>query len=173
MRLRELKFPIAIRFPNELEGGRECDLHGSARFDWTLAVAYQDGRFDNVEIIDCSGQAYRVEKIYFMRPTFRRWFLDRLGNLLILPRLDKREIVRVDMELEETRKLDLEQFKVEFRELILSHPAWWKRRADRTKMEGIFLKSATLADAINEIGSLSPADNLIYRGKSEKIEDLR
>jgi hypothetical protein len=173
MRLRELKFPIAIQYPNELEGGRHCGLHNLARFNWSLAVAYQDGRFDNAEIIDSSGKAFGVEKVYFMRPTLWRFFIDRLGHFLILPRMDKREIVRVDMELKKTRQLTLDQFKDECRKLIASHPAWWKRYSSADEIERMFIDAHTFPDAINEIGTFAPSDNMIYRGKSAKIVDLR
>ncbi len=174
MRLRELNFPILIRYANELQAGRPARLHRPGdRFDWTLALAYEDGRFDNAEIIDSNGQAYSVTTIFFMHPTIWQKILDRLGNLLILPPLEKREIVRVDMELEPTRKLTFEKFKTEFKELILSHPAWWKRECPRAEMEALFSKAESFSDAFDEIGWLSPADNMIYRGKSEKIVDLR
>ncbi len=173
MRLRELSFPILICYPNELEGGRGAELHSPSRFDFTFAAAYEDGRFDDVEIIDADGHAYIVQKIFFMRPTIWQMIRDRLGHLIILPRFDRREIVRVDMELEPTRKLTLDQFKTEFRALILAHPSWWKRVANREEMEGIFSKAQSLAEAIDEIGLLAPSDNMVYRGKSKKIVDLR
>ncbi len=173
MRLRELNFPILICHPNELEGGRGARLHSPVRFNWTLAEVYRNGSYDEVEIVDADGQAYRVKEIYFMRPTVWRRFLERLDNLLILPSLERREIVRVDMELEPTRKLDLEQFRTEFRNLILAHPAWWKRFAGPTEMEQIFSSAESLAEAINEIGYLAPSYNMVYRGKSKKIVDLR
>lgn len=173
MRLRELTFPIAIRYPNELEGGRNCFLHSIARFNWTVADAYDDSRFENVEITDSTGHAYRVTKIFFMKPTFWNWFLNRLGHLLILPPSDWRRPIDVDMELEETRTFTLEQFTQEYRELILAHPAWWKRYAKREDMERKFATATTFKEAINEIGSLSPSDNMVYRGKSNKIVDLR
>lgn len=119
-------------------------------------------------------QQRRVEEIFFMGPTFWQWFLRRLGNLLVLPERNLSELApQVDMRLEPTRKLTLEQFKTEFRTLILAHPAWWKRVASREEMEGIFSKAQSLAEAIDEIGFLAPSDNMLYRGKSKKIVDLR
>lgn len=173
MRLRELRYPIAIRHPNELQGGRNALLHSSARFDWTVVAAFQDGSFDNVEITDTTGHAYRVMNIYSMKASFWSWFLYWLGNFLIVSRSDKWKIIRVDMELEHTRAFTLEQFKHEYRELILAHPAWWKRYSKREDMEKKFATATTFEEAINEIGTLSPSDNMIYRGKSNKIVDLR
>ena len=173
MRLRGLIFPILIRHPNELEGGRGAGLHNLARFNWSAAEAYQDGRYDNVEIIDSTGHAYCVEKIFFMRPTLWRWFLDRLGHFLIFPPLYKWNIVRVDMALIKTRTLTFDQFKEEFRELILAHPAWWKRYRSREEIEGIFRAADSIASAINEIGFLAPSDFMVYKGRSTKIFDLR
>jgi hypothetical protein len=175
MRLRELTFPILIRYRNALEGGENAGLgRPTGRFNWAWAAAFEDGRFDDSEIIDAGGQAYRVEEIFFMGPTFWQWFLRRLGYLLVLPELRRSEVApRVDMELEPTRNLTLEQFKTEFRALILAHPAWWKRVSSREEMEGIFSKAQSLADAIDEIGFLAPSDNMRYHGKSKKIVDMR
>lgn len=176
MRLRELKFPILMRHRNELQAGRGAllDSNASRRFDWVWTTPFEDGRYDDAEIIDADGQAYRVEKIIFTRPTIWQYLIDRLGSFLVFGLKDLPEIANVDIELEPTRKLTLDQFKTEYLELILVHPNWWKRRASRSEVEALFSRSTSFSEAFDEIGwSFSPAENLVHRGKSQKIVDLR
>ena len=176
MRLRELKFPILMRHRNELQAGKGALLHQNAsqRFDFIWTSPLEDGRYDDAEFIDSEGQAYRVEKIIFTRPTFWQLLIDRLGNFLVFGLKDLAEIANVDIELEPTRLLTLDQFKTEYLELILAHPNWWKRRASRSDVEALFSNATSFPEAFDKIGWwLSPAENLVHRGKSTKIVDLR
>ena len=176
MRLRELKFPILIRLRNELQAGRGAGLHSTAsrRFDLIWTSSFEDGRYDDAEIIDSDGQAFCVRKILFFRLTIWQNFMYRFWHLFVFNLSDLCELTNVDMELESTRKLTLDQFKTEYLELILAHPNWWKRRASRSEVEALFSKATSFSEAFDEIGwSFSPAENLVYRGKSTKIVDLR
>lgn len=175
MRLRELKFPILIRYPNELQAGKAAGLSKpSGRFNFAWTVSFEDGSYDEAEVIDSEGQVYRIEKILFLRPTILERFMDRLGNLFIFNRYDPSEIANVDMELVPVRRLTLGQFKKEYLELILAHPSWWKRHASRSRVEKLFSEAKSFSEAFDEIGWwLTPSYNMVYRGKSKKIVDLR
>ncbi len=176
MRLRELKFPILIRLQIELQAGRGAGLHRTAseRFDLIWTSSFEDGRYDDAEIIDSDGQVYCVNKIFFMRLRIWQNFMYRFWNLFVFNLSALRKLTNVDMELEPTRKLALHQFKTEYLELILAHPNWWKRWASRSEVEELFSEATSFSEAFDEIGwSFSPADNLVHRGKSQKIVDLR
>ena len=80
MRLRDLKFPIAIVMPHGLLGGWSADLKSPSRYRWNLASYYLKGGYDDVTIYDSAGRQFEVELIELRKPAWWRYVLDRLGG---------------------------------------------------------------------------------------------
>lgn len=83
MRLRELKFPIAILGPNILMGGKASGLSKPARFNFNIAEYYLDGGYSDTTIYDADGGKYSVDKIEFTKPSLWYYFGERAGNFFI------------------------------------------------------------------------------------------
>ncbi len=173
MQLRELTFPIAVSRPSSLIGGRNAGLHKRSKFDFSVAEYFLKGGYDNAKIYDARGKEFEVVSIEFRQPNWVYYFLQRADNFFIFPIKDKTDMVRVDMVLQQTRELSLNQFCNEFRKVALEHPTWWKRHSSHAEIEQMFSSCTTFAQAINDIGVLDPTGREKLPGKSTLVVDLR
>lgn len=168
MRLRKLKYPIAIFEPNGLMGGRDAGLASSRRWNANLTDYYLKGGFNNFKFIDCTGHEFEIRKIYFGRVDFLTKIID------LVTTVQGSEKANIDMELVATREYSLDEFCSKFRQLALENPEWWKRYSEREEIERMFGGCETFKDAINDIGVLDPPGREKLSGKSTvEIVDLR
>ncbi len=186
MRLRELKYPIAVLQPNCLMGGKNADLARRRRFDVNLADYLRRGGYDDALIYDADGNEYEVETIE-LHPLELH---SRIGIWLELPLEmlamaigkflrrkyqppDWSDLAWVDMILKRRRQLSFDEFRNELRNVALAHPEWWRRHSTKAEIEDLFKECKTFAEAIHEIGVLDPSGKEKLPGKSSKVVDLR
>lgn len=168
MRLRKLRYPIAIVCPSSLIGGVNAELDTPKHWNSNLVDYYRNGGFNDCRVVDSEGREFLVDKIVFTEISV----LYRVVHWLLMR--PKSELVRVDMQLSQTRSYTLDEFCTKFRQLALNHPEWWQRHSDREEIEQMFETSETFKDAINDIGVLDPPGREKLLGKSTiEIIDLR
>lgn len=172
MRLRELKFPIAVLRPGSLIGGEAAGLGSAKWYDFNLASYYLKGAYDNATIYDSNGEKYVVVSIELTRPNWVHYLLDLAGNFFI-PRRDAEPMARVDMTLGKVGQLSLIEFCEEIRNVALSHPSWWQRHSNEAEVTGMFDGCTTFEAAINSIGVLDPPGTERLGKESSKVVDLR
>lgn len=168
MRVRELKYPIAILKRDSLLGGRDAALSSPRIWHRNLADYYLEGGYDDARLIDCTGHEWEVEKITLRRLSPFQAFLrpfTQVGK--------GEEFASVDMELRKTDTYTLERFCTEMRELALQNPSWWKRHSSKQEITVMFDGCKTFAEAINDIGVLNPPGKEKLKGHSDKVIDLR
>lgn len=169
MRLRELKFPIAVLRRDSLIGGRSAGLSGPSWFNINIASYYQLGGYDDAIIYDSDGREFSVHSIELRDAPFYSGILRLIGWHAKTTESE----AWVDMNLDYIRTLPLDQFCNELGEIALAHPAWWKRHSDRSEIEGMFEGVRTFSEAIDRIGVLDPPNRERLPGKSTKVVDLR
>ncbi len=169
MRLRQLKFPIAVLKPNSLMGGKNAGLSRPSSFNEKVASYYLKGGYDDALLYDSDGNEFSVRSIEFGKVSP----LARVKELLHWTSGGSDDLVRVDMELEHLRTLSFDQFCSELREIALDHPTWWKRHSERAEIEAMFTNAKTFSEAIEDIGVLDPPGKERLPGKSTKIVDMR
>lgn len=104
MRLRGLKFPIAILWPEPLGlwGGKNAGLdRWSSYFAMGFDKQFIGGAFDEATLIDATGRRFEVAEIELSRPDWWHLFLRAAGGFF-LPDRAKGHFASVDMELRET-----------------------------------------------------------------------
>jgi len=173
MRLRDLKFPIAIVMPHGLLGGWSAGLKSPSTYSWKIASYYLKGGYDDVTIYDSAGRQFEVELIELRKPAWWRYVLNRLGYLLILPNPDAEPMADVDLILRQTGTLSLEEFCQEMLDLLNDNPSWWRQFSTKARVSKIFEGDTTFEDAINHIGVYEGPKRNRPSGKSNKIRDLR
>ena len=173
MRLRKLKYPIAIETRTFLQGGWGAALHKPSRYNWNLASYYQSGGYDDAIIYDSTGRRFEIEVIELRKPAWWRYVLDRLGYLIILPNPDAEPMVDVDMVLRQTGTLTLEEFCQHMLDLLIDNPSWWSRFSTEARVRKIFEGDHTFEEAINHIGIYDPPGKERLPGRSSKVCDLR
>lgn len=173
MRLRELKYPIAIQQDHSLVGGWGAGLNKSSRFNWNVASYYLKGGYDDAIIFDSAGRQFEVIAIELRKPEWWRYVLDRLGYLLVLPNPGAEPMANVDMELRQTAQLSFEEFCESTLTLLLANPSWWNRFSTEARVRKIFEGDKSFAEAINHIGIYEAPGEERVPGSSSKVVDLR
>ena len=168
MRLRKLKYPIAILSSTSILGGKSAGLGSASRWNNNVADYFCKGGYDAVTIIDSSGSVYSVSEIILSPLSLRSRVL---GALLYSGSSTAR--ADVDMNLKRIECLSLIEFQNRIRELALSHPEWWQRHSEREEIQNMFDGCQSFMESINSIGILDSVGNEKLPGKSHKVVDLR
>jgi hypothetical protein len=186
MRLRKLKFPIAVLEPRRLMGGKNAGLSRLSWFNVCEPDFFRRGGYADALIYDSKGNEYEVETIELHKLPL----LSRIGIWVSLPlerlatavyRLfgrkyrgpDFNDVARVDMILKKRRQLSFDEFCNELRNVALAHPEWWRRHSTQAEIQDLFKDSKTFVDAIHAIGVLDPPGKEKLPGRSSKVVDLR
>lgn len=173
MRLRELKFPIAIEKPDAFLGGWGAGIQKPSRFNWKIASYYLEGGYDDAIIYDSDGRRFEVKTIELRKPKWWRYVFERLDNFIVLPNPDAEPMANVDMVLRQTGTLTLDEFCNHVLDVLLANPSWWKRFSTEARVRKIFEGDTTFEEAINHIGIYDPPGKEKLPGKSSKVVDLR
>lgn len=169
MRLRKLKYPLAIIFPHQILGGKNGDLGSPRRWNRNIGSYYESGAYDEAEIIDATGSCFFVKKVILSKPSL---FSRVLGTFLEAG--DASDTFDVDMELEQIGACDQEEFRQRITQLVSESQNWSVTEDDKRELQELFDESRTLEDAINAVGvfddwKCGDSEKPLEKGKSEKV----
>lgn len=167
MRLRDLRYPIAILKPHMLVGGKDAGLNSPRRWNNNDATYYQRGGFVDATVFDSEGRVFEIEKVYLNKTSFLGGVFWRVMGGSMKGSAD------VDMDLREIDRIAFADFCQRMRNIALAHPEWWKRHSEKDEIENMFVGCKTFSEAINSIGVLDTPGKERLKGLADNVVDRR
>ena len=179
MRVRELKYPIAILGKTLFIGGSEAGTKSARGWNYGLTHGYLNGHNDNDVFFDSLGRQFHVEAIelHDLR------LIDRLLSTIESGRKGIERQARFDIVLKHVSTLQLDDFRAFIMDFLRQNPDWIHPHPDDDPSEnfGIDEVAAELGrcksfkDLITAIGFHHPNHHsaCLSPGHSTKVIDRR